>query len=146
MTHAQDQKAIDEAARRIYRRWVDVHRAGYRVAKHPSALRMRALRRALSEFGFDEEKLQLAVEGCKASRWCQGANKAGAVFDDLSWILHRESRIERLAEEGREARATRLAYTVKVNGTTEPTEPSRMTDDVRARLAALRSHIGRGTR
>ena len=100
----------------------------------------------MQEFGFGEEVLMLAVEGCKASRFCQGENRMRMRLDDFSWILQTERRIEQLAEIGAKARAEFEAH-AQAAPAEVTTQGEVQTAEMRERLKALRRFlVGRGAR
>lgn len=74
------------------------------MAERCSPARRAVVQVAVEVMGYSVEVLELAVEGCLASRFCQGNNRVGRVLDDFGWILGNEARIERLAQIGQQAR------------------------------------------
>lgn len=80
---------------RVFDHWV------FMLGKRRAALgpaRRKAIERALALY--DEETLQLAIEGCAASAWHAGQNDRGRAFDDLELILRDEAHVERFAADG----------------------------------------------
>lgn len=123
---------------RVWEHWKFMLRDGRVVARQLSAQRRGVVERACGWFGV--EVLELAVEGCAASAFCQGKNRTGVVFDDIAWIFETEQRIERLAEEGRKARAefeARAAGAADARGVVHEA-PS---PEVAARLADMRRFL-----
>lgn len=134
--------AARDVAQEVFEHWAFFHREGKPVAQRVSVERREVVRRAVDDFGFDVEVLMLAVEGCKASRFCQGENRTRMRLDDLGWILASERRIEQLAEFGVKARAdfeAAQAQPVEVHLGAAPTEQQRQRlADMRRFLASKR--------
>ena len=128
----------DGEVQRVWEHWKFMLREGRVVARQLSAQRRVVVERACGWYGVGV--LELAVEGCAASPFCQGKNRSGVVFDDIAWIFDNEQRIERLAEEGRRARAEYEARQATDNdgrGTAHES-PS---PEVAARLADMRRFL-----
>jgi hypothetical protein len=92
--HAAEQ-AERSPTERIFAHWV------FMLGKRRAALgpgRRKAIERMLALY--DEETLQLAIEGCAASAWHAGQNDRGRAFDDLELILRDEAHVERFAADG----------------------------------------------
>lgn len=90
-----DAHAEQTPTARIFAHWV------FMLGKRRAALgpgRRKAIERMLALY--DEETLQLAIEGCAASAWHAGQNDRGRAFDDLELILRDEAHVERFAAEG----------------------------------------------
>lgn len=109
--HTPAPDAPDDVARtaveRVFDHWV-VMLGKRRAMLGPT--RRRSIERALALY--DEETLQLAIEGCAASAWHAGQNDRGRAFDDLELILRDEAHVERFAADGealRERAARELA-------------------------------------
>ncbi len=123
---------------RVWEYWRGLLREGLPVARALSAERRRVIETALTDWGFDEETLRLALEGCAGSAWCMGRNRAGRRFDDLGWLFASAERIERLAAEGQQFRAW-----MQREATTQEAAPSPEWEpksaEMQARLAAVRA-------
>lgn len=102
--HTTPPLTTTEAAERLYHQWVQLHRSGRPMAARCSPARRAVVQVAVEVMGYSVEVLELALEGCLASRFCQGNNRVGRVLDDFGWILGNEARIERLAQIGQQAR------------------------------------------
>lgn len=86
---------------RVFEHWVlMMGKSARRCALGPT--RRRVIERALALY--DEETLQLAIEGCAASAWHAGQNDRGKAFNDLELILRDEKHIEGFASDGEELR------------------------------------------
>lgn len=135
-----DELAAREAlVQRVFARWVVLHREGRPVQPRLTDQRRQAVIVALG-WGFDEATLELALDGCKASAFCQYGNRTGHPLDELTWILGTAERIERLANEGaaaREAIERRLA----AKAGAEALRATAATDKVRDRLRQLRQDL-----
>lgn len=137
--HDHDDGAVDVALQ-VFNVWRELLRHGV-----PTARTLSPQRRALlesSSSSFDVEVLVLAVEGCAASAFCQGANRSGAKFDSIEWIFGGgDARIERLAELGLKARRM-LADEQRVRSAppSAAEDPARV-QAARERLRVLRQQL-----
>lgn len=136
-TFSARERAVD-VAQQVFEHWAYLHREGMPVARRVSEERKRVVWRAVDEFGFGVDVLMLAVEGARASRFCQGANRTGLKLDDLAWILHTEARIERLAEIGQTARNE---FEAQASAPQVAAPASAQTEEQRERLARLRKFL-----
>lgn len=131
--------AREALVQRVFARWVVLHREGRPVQPRLTEQRRQAVVMALG-WGFDEAAIEMAIDGCKASWFCQCGNRTGHPLDELTWILGSAERIERLANEGAaaldaiEARraAQQLAQALQATGAT---------DGARERLRVLRDEL-----
>jgi hypothetical protein len=133
-------RGSDAAVMRLWECWRGLLRHGLPVARVLSPERRALLDRALGEWGFDEDALLLAIEGCAASAWCMGRNRSQRRFDDLGWILETAERIERLAAEGMLFRAWVAREAVDAAAqSADDWQPK--SEDTAARLAAVRAAV-----
>lgn len=135
---------VDAVVLRVWDYWRGVLRQGMPVARALSPDRRQAIFLALTDWGFDEDTLRQAVEGCAASRWCMGQNKVGRRFDDLGWILASAERIERLAAEGQQFRVWMQREAARAASDGDGWEPKspEMVERMAAVRAALKLRIG----
>lgn len=137
---------MDAVVVRVWDYWRGVLRQGMPVARALSPDRRQAIWLALTEWGFDEDTLRQAVEGCAASRWCMGQNRVGRRFDDLGWILASAERIERLAAEGQQFRVWMQREATRPAEASAEWEPksAEMAERMATVRAALQRRIGGG--
>lgn len=136
LVNTQPQHHQLDAAAEVYEEWRALVPYG-----DLTPLRLTPARRALVqgwlEF-YPGEVISLAIRGCMGSSWCGGANRVGRTFHDLEWILENESRIEKLADEGRRAMS-------EMGRKAAPAEPERKDEGAkeaaRAKLAELRAFL-----
>lgn len=122
---------------RVFDAWRVLHRHDKPVQPRMTDQRRNALLQALA-WGFDEDALMLAVEGCKASAFCQWKNRTGHPIDELTWIVATAERIERLANEGAAAReAFEASRKPALAVADEPADPE-VGARARARLGEMR--------
>jgi hypothetical protein len=127
---------------RVFGHWV------FMLGKNPKRCalgptRKRAIERALGLY--DEETLQLAIEGCAASAWHAGENDRGREFNDIELILRDEAHIERFAADGERLRdrvlaaaaAERQAAEVPAIAAAEPAAVAANIERLRAMAARL---------
>lgn len=132
-----------DAARRVFEHWV------FMLGKDPrrcalGPTRLKAIRRALGIY--DVETLELAIEGCAASRWHAGENDRERAFNDIELILRDEAHVERFAEDGERLRerARRMADRAPVVAA-QPAATAEETAALRERLRNLAARMrGRG--
>jgi uncharacterized protein YdaU (DUF1376 family) len=77
-------------ARRIFDHWKVVFNHS-RAVFGPK--RRRAVE-AMLKYGFTEESLKRAVDGCKCSAWHQGNNENHQVYDEFELIMRNEAKVE----------------------------------------------------
>lgn len=97
---AAEQRAI---AKRVVEHWVKRLHPGAKVTED----RIKKVQARIRE-GFTEITLMRAVDGCAASDFHQGENKAGKVWDDIGLIFRDAAHVEKFAAEGREAAGSEL--------------------------------------
>lgn len=100
---AEQQKT---ACERVFEHWV------YMLGLPPKRCALGPKRRAVIERAlalYDVEVLLLAVEGCAASAWHNGANDRNRAYQDIELILRDERHVEDFAARGDELRAQVLA-------------------------------------
>ncbi|MBK9363042.1 MAG: hypothetical protein IPM99_19010 [Rubrivivax sp.] len=138
-TGCDEFRAREALVQRVFARWVVLHREGRPVQPRLTEQRRQAVVMALG-WGFDEAAIEMAIDGCKASWFCQAGNRTGHPLDELTWILGSAERIERLANEGavaREAIEQRQAA-VRQGLAAQATQA---TNAARERLRALRDEL-----
>lgn len=137
---------VDAVVVRVWDYWRGILRQGMPVARALSPDRRQAIFLALTDWGFDEDTLRQAVEGCAASRWCMGQNRVGRRFDDLGWILASAERIERLAAEGQQFRVWMKRDAARPAAASAEWEPksAEMAERMATVRAALQRRIGGG--
>jgi hypothetical protein len=137
---------VEAVVLRVWDYWRGVLRQGMPVARVLSSDRRQAITLALTDWGFDEDTLRLAVEGCAASRWCMGQNRVGRRFDDLGWILASAERIEKLAAEGQQFRVWMEREAARPAAGPAQWEPksAEMVERMATVRAALKRRIGGG--
>jgi hypothetical protein len=130
---------------RVFEHWVVMlQHSRTRVALGPT--RRRAVEKALELY--DVETLLMAIEGCASSRWHGGDNDRGRAYNDLTFIVHNEERIERFAAMGealrlRDAAAQRAAVQAAAEPAPAPADEEQAFVQ-RARLADLARQLRSG--
>lgn len=132
----------DAVVQRLFDAWRALHRHGRQVQPLLTQSRRAAVHMAMA-WGYGEEALALALEGCAASAFCQYGNRTGHALDELVWIFGTAERIERLANEGA---ALRRAFEQRERERLQPVAPAAATaasDAARARLRAFAAEMSR---
>ena len=76
----------------VYHYWVAVMRPGRKRAPKLDDTRSRKVRAAIADYGV--ETCKLAIDGCAASDFHMGRNRANKRYDDLELIFRDQSHIE----------------------------------------------------
>lgn len=101
LSGAHPQKRPADAVERLFEHWV------FMMGKNPKRCALGPARRKLIVQAlalYDEETLELAIEGCATSAWHAGENDRGKEFNDIELIFRNEAKVERFAEDGEKLR------------------------------------------
>ncbi len=115
---AEIERATDPVWR-LFERWM------FMMGKNPRRCALGPARRKVIESMlalFDEDTLELAIDGCAASAWHAGQNDRGTEFNDLGLIFRDEAHVERFAAEGERVRARAAAALVRAADEQPPVE------------------------
>lgn len=137
-----DEAPADDRApeQRVFDHWVAL------MGKNPrrtvlSPDRRKLIRKALELY--DEDTLQLAIEGCACSAFHQGDNDSGALYNDIELILRNARNVERFADKAEAERVRERAQALierrRQAEPERPAEPALTAEQQRERAAALRA-------
>jgi hypothetical protein len=102
LSEAPPQKRSADAVERLFEHWV------FMFGKNPRRCALGRVRRKVITEAlalYDEETLEMAIEGCASSAWHAGENDRGKEFNDIELIFRNEAKVERFAEDGEQLRA-----------------------------------------
>lgn len=142
----QEQPEPEDEARQVFEHWCYMmEKNANRCAFGPA--RRQRVNAMLALYG-SPEMLLLAIEGCAADAYANGANNLGRTFNDLVDIFADEARLERYAEAGEalRLRAQRrlAAQQASAQEPAEPVDPAKVLADkerLRAWLKAMRGRV-----
>lgn len=94
-------KEAADPVQRLFDHWV------FMLGKNPKRCALGPTRRKVIAAAlalYDEETLELAIEGCAASAFHAGENDRGKAYDDLELIFRNEAKVETFAADGEKLR------------------------------------------
>lgn len=133
-----------DAMRRLFDHWV------FMMGKNPRRCalgpeRRKVIGKALSLY--DEETLQLAIEGCASSAYHAGDNDRDTPYNDLELIFRNEKYVERFATMGEQLRikaANEAARSLAQASTPVPVMDEAQAKRQRDRLRELAQRLRKG--
>jgi hypothetical protein len=101
---AKASTVADSEAEEVYAYWVSVMRPGRKRVPKMEHDRLRKVKAAIADYGV--ETCKLAIDGCAASDFHMGKNRANKRYDDLELIFRDQSHVEMFLDraEGRKAK------------------------------------------